>query len=37
MADGGEQVMGGERRRSALPRRLCREMPFVELAGGGPE
>ena len=32
-ADGGEHVMGGDLRRSALPR-LCREMPLVELASG---
>jgi hypothetical protein len=32
-ADGGEQEMGGDRRRSELPRR-CREMPLVELESG---
>ena len=31
--EGGEQEIGGERRRSELPRRW-REMPLVELAGG---
>jgi hypothetical protein len=31
--DDGEQVMGGDRRRSTLPRRW-REMPLVELASG---
>ena len=33
--EGGEHTMGGDLRRSVLPRR-CREMPFVEL-DRGPE